>query len=101
MTPDAFFADHPMAMEVFQRVEAALLELGPVEIRVTSAQVAFRRGRGLAYLWSPGQHLRNPNAEVALSISLGREDGSPRWKEVVHPATPVLGFGVSSSILVA
>jgi hypothetical protein len=30
--------------------------------------------------------LRRSAAEVVLSIVLGRADGSPRWKEVVHSA---------------
>lgn len=87
MTPEDFFANHPGALAVFQRVTAELLELGHVEVRVTKSQVAFRRDRGFAYLWLPGQHLRNPDAEVVLSIALGREDTSSRWKHVVHPAT--------------
>ena len=48
--------------------------------------MAFRRRRGFAYLWLPGQHLSHPGAEVVLSIALGRAVGSPRFKEVAHPA---------------
>jgi len=87
MTPEDFFADHPIGLAVFQRVKAGLLELGHVDVRVTKSQVAFRRDRGFAYLWLPGRHLKNPKAEVVLSIALGREDASSRWKEIVHPAT--------------
>jgi len=31
-------------------------------------------------------YLANPNAEVVLSIALGRHDDSPRFKEVAHPS---------------
>jgi hypothetical protein len=86
MTPEDFFADHPIGLAVFQRVKTELLSLGRVDVRVTKSQVALRRDRGFAYLWLPGHHLRNPDAEVVLSIALGRKDGSSRWKEVVHPA---------------
>ena len=85
-TPDEFFADHPVGMEVFRRVQAALGEYGNVEVRVSKSQVAFRRKRGFAYLWLPGQYLKGPRAEIVLSIVLGREDGSARWKEVAHPS---------------
>jgi hypothetical protein len=34
----------------------------------------------------PGQYLRKSNAEVVLSIALGRFVQSPRFKEVAHPA---------------
>jgi Domain of unknown function (DUF5655) len=57
-----------------------------VELRTTKSQVAFRRRRGFAYLWLPGRYLTRPGADVVLSVVLGRRDGSPRWKEVAHPA---------------
>lgn len=87
MTPEDFFGDHPLGMAVFERVETVLREIGDFEVRVTKSQVSFRRDRGFAYLWLPGQYLSNPNAEVVLSIALGRRDRSARWKEVVHPTT--------------
>jgi len=61
-------------------------EFAPVDVRVSKSQVAFRLRRGFAYLWMPGQYLRHPDAEVVLSLSLGRHDDSPRWKEVAHPS---------------
>jgi hypothetical protein len=86
MEPEDFFAGHPQARAVFDKVRSILEELGPVEVRTSKSQVAFRRKRGFAYLWMPGQYLRNPAAQVVLSIALGRHDPSPRFKEVVHPA---------------
>lgn len=86
VTPEEFLAHHPIARAVFEEVKTQLAELGPVEVRATKSQIAFRRTRGFAYLWLPGQYLSNPAAEVVLSIALGRADSSPRWKEVAHPA---------------
>ena len=63
--------------------------MGPVHVRTTRSQVSFRRERGFAYLWLPGRWLAKPGAEVVLSIALDRRDGSPRFKEVVHPAPKV------------
>jgi hypothetical protein len=71
---------------VCDRVTAALSGGPAYEVRVSKSQVAFRRRRGFAYLWLPGRYLRAPAAEVVLTVSLGRADPSPRWKEVVHPA---------------
>ncbi len=86
MEPADFLADHPVALAVFDRVRSVLETLGPVEIRTSKSQVAFRRKRGFAYLWLPGQYLARPGAEVVLSIALGRHDSSPRFKEVAHPS---------------
>jgi hypothetical protein len=86
MTPEGFFAGRPDAYAVFERVHAILAAYGPVQVRTTKSQVAFRRRRGFAYLWLPGQYLAEPGAEVVLSIALERHDGSPRFKQVAHPS---------------
>ena len=75
-----------MARAVLERVRSTLRELGPVAERISRSQVAFRRRRGFAWLWIPGQHLAGPTANVVLSIALGRHDASPRFKEVAHPS---------------
>ncbi len=78
MTPEDFFADHPLGLEVFQKVRSELLSLGRIDVRVTKSQVAFRRDRAFAYLWLPGHYLRKPGAEVVLSIALvGTLNGVP------------------------
>jgi len=66
-------------------VRAMVEQSGPIEVKVSKSQVAFRRKRGFAYLWMPGQYLTHPGAEVVLSIALGRLDESARFKEVAHP----------------
>jgi Domain of unknown function (DUF5655) len=86
MEPEDFFAGNPDARAVFEKVRSALNELGPIDVRASKSQVAFRRRRGFAFLWIPGRYLSKPTAEVVLSIALGRPDRSPRFKEVVHPA---------------
>jgi hypothetical protein len=86
MQPDEFFDGHPVAAAVFEKVRSVLDGLGPVQVRTSKSQVAFRRKRGFAYLWMPGQYLSKPDAEVVLSIALGRHDRSKRFKEVAHPA---------------
>lgn len=86
MTPEEFFAGHPGALEVFDRVHEVCRGLGPVEVRVTRSQVAFRRAHGFAFLWLPGMYLDNPPVDLVLTIALGRHDDSPRFREVVHPS---------------
>lgn len=85
-TPEAFFDGHPLGLAAFRRVRDALAGIDGVAVRTSRSQVAFRRRHGFAYLWLPGRYLAKPAAEVVLSVALGREDASPRWKEVVHPA---------------
>lgn len=86
MDPEDFFAGHPNALAVFEKVRSILDGLGPVTVRTSKSQVAFRSKRGFAYLWMPGRYLNKPTAEVVLSIDLGRRDESKRFKEVVNPA---------------
>lgn len=85
-TPEELLAGHPLALETLGWVRSAVAQLGPAEVRASRSQVAFRRARGFAYLWLPGQYLRTPQADVVLSVVLGRHDGSSRWKEVAHPS---------------
>lgn len=82
-----FFAGHPLGEQVFDRVWPVLATWPDSTARVSKSQVAFRRRRGLAWLWLPGRYLARPIAEVVLSVALGRRDRSPRWKEVAHPAS--------------
>jgi hypothetical protein len=85
-TPEAFFADHPDALAVYEKVRSVLDGFGRYDVRTSKSQVAFRRKRGFAYLWLPGQYLAEPAAEVVLSVALGRHDESSRFKEVAHPS---------------
>lgn len=86
MEPEDLFAGHPVALAVLSRVRVILEAAGPVAVRASASQVAFRRARGFAWLWRPGQYLRGDVAPVVLSIGLGRHDPSARWKDVVHPS---------------
>ena len=86
MEPEDLFAGHPVALAVHREVLAALRHAGPVTVRTTASQVAYRRARGFAFLWRPGRYLRGEHAPVVLTVALGRHDPSPRWKQVVHPA---------------
>lgn len=88
-TAEEFFEGSALGLEVFGRVVAMTDALGGAQVTVSRSQIAFRRRRGFAYLWRPGQYLRRTTAEVVLAIALGREDASPRWKQVAHPAPHV------------
>jgi hypothetical protein len=82
-----FFAGSPLGRSVLQRVREVLADQhDDVTERVGRSQVAFRRSRGFAFLWRPGQYLTNPAAEVVLSVGLPRRLESARFKEVAHPA---------------
>ena len=85
-TPEEYFRDDALGLEVFARVHAALVATRPdVTVRVTRSQVAFRRRRAFAWLWEPGRYLRHPAADVVLSLALDTRLASPRFTEVVHP----------------
>ena len=81
---EAFVAGVPGGPEVLDRVRVLVERAGGAEERVSRSQVAFRRRRGFAYLWRPGQYLANSGADLVLSIALGRQVDSPRFKQVVR-----------------
>jgi hypothetical protein len=85
--PEALFAGRPFALSVLDRVRDIIASMGEATIRTTKTQVAFRRGRGFAWLWPPV--FGDRGVEIVLSIALGRHDASPRFKQVAHP-TPKL-----------
>jgi hypothetical protein len=89
-TPDEFFAGSELGIATYRWVAHVLHKAGiDFTVSTSKSQVAFRRRRGFAYLWLPGQYLRRPDAEVVLSIALATEVPSSRFKEVAHPAAGV------------
>lgn len=82
------FDGFPDSLAICRTVEREVAALGEVTVRVTRSQVAFRRRRGFAWVWRPGQYVHNPVPAV-LSIALPREVASERFKEVVHPSPGV------------
>lgn len=92
MRPEDLFAGYPDALAIVDRVRSLLASdagIAALEIRTTRSQVAFRRGRGFAYVWRPGQYLARPGAAAVLSIALDRSLASERFKQVVHPSRTV------------
>jgi len=83
----SLFDDSTLALAVFRAVRRSLEEIGDVEVRITKSQVSFRRLRGFAYLWMPSQWLDRQPDVVVLSIALDHELRSPRFEQVVEPAS--------------
>jgi hypothetical protein len=87
-TPESFFRDFPDGLALFSAVQAAVEAVGAFDLRVTTSQIAFRRGRGFAYVWRPGQYV-NSEVPAVLSIALPRKVSSDRFKSVAHPSSKV------------
>lgn len=85
---EGLFAGHPDGLAVYRAVAEVVRGLGESEERVSKSQVAFRRVRGFAYVWRPGQYLRS-TVPAVLSIALPGPLESARIKQVVHPAPRV------------
>lgn len=85
-TVDEFFAGHVESRCIFDAVRMAVDAIGPVDLRVTKSQVAFRRRRAFAWVWMPGMYLRGACAPLVLTLSLRFRDPSSRWKQIVEPA---------------
>lgn len=82
---EEFFAGSPRGLELYTAIADAVAATGPAQVRVTKSQIAFRRRRGFAYVWRPGQYVSS-DVPVVLSIALDHPIDSDRFKEVVHPA---------------
>lgn len=87
-TPEEFFAGSPAGLALYRAVAGVISSIGPAEVRVTKSQVAFRRRKGFAFVWRPGQYVKT-DVPAVLSFGLPREVRSPRFKEVAHPAPGV------------
>ena len=88
VTAEEFFVGHPEGHAVYRAVAEAVGGLGECEERVSTSQIAFRHGRGFAYVWRPGQYVRS-DVPAVLSIALPEPLDSPRIKETVHPSARV------------
>ena len=55
--------------------DRAVRALGPVEVRVSRSQVAFRRRRGFAYVWRPGRYVRSAVPAVLSVVLPARDPG--------------------------
>jgi Domain of unknown function (DUF5655) len=81
----SFFSGRPDAFQLFEVIRALDI-MDQVELRVSKSQVAFRRGRDFAWVWTPDRWLRGKTApRLVLSVALPRRDNSTRWKQVVEP----------------
>ncbi len=85
LTLDDFFSGRELSRRIFEALRSAVESVGPVEMRVTRSQVAFRRRTGFAYAWIPAVYLHKSDVPLVLTVGLHRHDTSPRWKQVVKP----------------
>ncbi|HET8988565.1 MAG TPA: DUF5655 domain-containing protein [Humibacillus sp.] len=87
-TPDDFFDGYPEGLLICAAVARAVQALGDADVSVTRSQIAFRRRRGFAYVWRPGQYVKS-DVPAVLSIALSHEVVSERFKTVAHPSSRV------------
>lgn len=80
--------EFPESLRLCQDIQQVVSEIGPASVRTTKSQVAFRRRKGFAYAWRPGQYLAS-DVPLVLSIALPHAVRSDRFKSVVHPSTNV------------
>ncbi|MBW9092179.1 hypothetical protein JNB62_00615 [Microbacterium jejuense] len=73
---------------MYEAVAGAIADLGAAEIAVSKSQIAFRRRRGFAFVWRPGQYVTS-DVPAVVSFRLAERLQSPRIKEVAHPSKNV------------
>jgi hypothetical protein len=82
---EEFFVPDKKAVSIYRALAQSLVGLEGVEVVASKSQVAFRARRGFAYAWSPKQYVKS-DVPVVVSIALGEELRSSRFKEVAHPS---------------
>lgn len=87
-TPEQLFAGFPDGRLIYDAVEQAVHGFGTASIRASRSQIAFRRRKGFAFVWRPGQYVAS-TVPAVLSIALPHAVESPRFTSVVHPAPMV------------
>ncbi|WP_404393518.1 DUF5655 domain-containing protein [Humibacillus xanthopallidus] len=87
-SPEELFHGHPEGLAVYGAVERAIHAIGDAAVAVTKSQIAFRRRRGFAFVWRPGQYVQS-DVPAVLSIALPYEIASVRFKAVAHPSRRV------------
>ena len=87
MTAAEFFLDKALPKQLYESILREVEAIGDAKIRVTKSQIAFRRNRNFAWVWMPSQYLKGEVAPLVLSLSFTWRDKSPRWKEIVEPAS--------------
>ncbi|SHN46267.1 DUF5655 domain-containing protein [Cryptosporangium aurantiacum] len=86
--PEEFFSGSPDGLALYRAVADIVDSLGPATVEVGKSQIAFRRHKGFAYVWRPGQYVKS-DVPAVLSFGLPHKLESPRFKEVAHPAPRV------------
>ena len=83
---ERFLAGHELALAVFGAVYDIVRQRGPTEVRVSTEPGRTVATTRLRLRLAARRYLAHPGADVVLSIALGREVSSPRFKAVAHPA---------------
>lgn len=84
-SPEDLFEGFPEALAICRAAQEAVSTIGEASMVVTKSRVAFRRRRGFAYVWRPGQYV-NSDVPAVLSIALPHKVTSTRFKEIAHPS---------------
>jgi len=85
-SPDDLLKGFAETLAICRAAQGAVSRFGEASMTVTKSQVAFRRRRGLAYVWRPGQYV-DSDVPAVPSMALPHEVSSTRFKEVAHPST--------------
>jgi hypothetical protein len=85
LTLDEFFIGYGESRPIFDALRDVVEAIGPVELRVSKSQIAFRRRVAFAWAWIPDRYLRGRHAPLVLSVAFPYRHPSPRWKEIVEP----------------
>jgi hypothetical protein len=85
LTLDEFFTGFDESRPIFDALRGVAEAIGPVELRVSKSQIAFRHRIAFAWAWIPDRYLHGRHAPLVLSVAFPYRHPSPRWKEIVEP----------------
>lgn len=81
---ERFLEGREASNRLFDAVRQTIMAIGPVDVRATTSQVAFRRRSGGAFARVPHMYRRKGGLPLTLTICLRRRDESARWATVVE-----------------
>ena len=83
---DAFFANRPESLKLFNAVRACIETLGPSKIEVMKTQISFGAKRKFAWVWLPQTWIKKrPGNSITLTFYLRRRIVADKIESAVEP----------------
>lgn len=84
-TIEKFFAEKPIQLKLFLRINEFISSLGQVKIKATKSQISFAGKRQFSWIWIPMEwDIKRPPNSIVLSLSLGKHIKNSQIAQVIE-----------------